>query len=154
MIIYKNKDEGKYLKDRWNEIFPFIISAPCKELILGKNEWFISEDENNHAEIIKEISQTHFMNLRELWLRKFMIKTGYNNFESIEQLQFMNMPLLELLTLRKTFDKSDGNNITNVSVLNKCTWKSLRILYLSSYLIYGQMITKCKNSILQDWKWA
>ncbi len=36
-----------------------------------------------------------------------MIKTGYNKIESIEQLQFMNMPLLERLSLCKTFDKSD-----------------------------------------------
>ena len=94
------------------------------------------------------------MNLRELWLRKFMIKKGRNNIESIEQLQFMNMPLLEELSLCKAFDKSDENNIKNVSALNKCSWKSLQWLYLCSYLIYGQMITKCNNSILQDWKWA
>jgi hypothetical protein len=49
-----------------------------------------------------------------------MIKTGWNNIESIEQLQFMNMPFLEELPLCKTFDKSVGNNITNVSALNKC----------------------------------
>ena len=90
------------------------------------------------------------MNLRELWLSKFMIKTGGNNIESIEQLQFMNMPLLEELDLCKAFDKSDYNNITNVSVLNKCAWNSLRGLGLRSYLIYGQVVTKCKNSILQD----
>ena len=66
------------------------------------------------------------MNLRVLNLGKFMIKTERNNIESIEQLQFMNMPLLEELNLCKTFDKSDGNNITNVSALNKCAWNSLR----------------------------
>ena len=154
MIIYKNKDNGKYLKDRWNEIFPFIVSAPCKELILCKNEWFISEDKNYHAKIIKEISHTHFMNLRGLNLGKFMIKTGGNNIESIEQLQFMNMPLLEELSLCKAFDKSDGNNITNVSALNKCALNSLRDLDLRSHLIYEQVGTKCKNSILQDWEWA
>jgi hypothetical protein len=38
MFIYKNKGYGHYLKERWNEIFPFIVSAPCKELILCKNE--------------------------------------------------------------------------------------------------------------------
>ena len=94
------------------------------------------------------------MNLTSLNLGKFMIKTGDNNIGSIEQLQFMNMPLLENLSLCKTFDKSDGNNITNVSALNKCAWNSLRDLGLGSYLIYDQKITKCKNSILQDWEWA
>jgi hypothetical protein len=79
-----------------------------------------------------------------------MIKTGDNNIESIEQLQFMNMPLLEKLYLCKAFDKSDGNKITNVSALNKCAWNSLQYLNLSSYLIYGQVGTKCNNSILQD----
>ncbi len=83
-------------------------------------------------------------------LRNFAIKTVRNNIESIEQLQFMNMPLLEVLYLSKTFDKSGVNKITNVSVLNKCAWNSLRGLNLGSYLIYGQMVTKCKNSILQD----
>ncbi len=38
MIIYKNKDNGKYLNNRWNEIFPFIVSAPCSTLYLRKNE--------------------------------------------------------------------------------------------------------------------
>jgi hypothetical protein len=32
------------LKYRWNEIFPFIVSAPCEKLRLRKNEWFTSED--------------------------------------------------------------------------------------------------------------
>ncbi len=142
------------MKDRWNEIFPFIVSAPCEELRLSKNEWFISEDWNVHEEIINEISQTNFMHLRGLTLCKFMIKTGMNNIESIEQLQFMNMPLLEKLSLCETFDKSGKNNITNVSALNKCAWSSLRYLSLSSYLIYGQVITKCKNSILQEWRFS
>ena len=146
--------DEKYLKDRWNEIFPFIVSAPCEELALCKNEGFTSEDLNFHAEIIKEISRTNFMNLRELRLGKFMIKTAYNSIESIEQLQFMNMPLLEYLGFCKAFDKSVDNNITNVSALNKCAWNSLRGLVLSSYLIYGQFRIKCKNSILQDWEWA
>jgi hypothetical protein len=38
---------------------------------------------NFHSEIIKEISQTNFMNLRELSLRKLMIKTDGNDIESI-----------------------------------------------------------------------
>ena len=83
------------------------------------------------------------MNLKELLLRKFMIKTEENNIESIEQLQFMNMPLLDQLILGKTFDKSGANNITNVRALNKCEWKSLQWLDLSSYLIHGQVVTKC-----------
>ncbi len=90
------------------------------------------------------------MNLRVLWLGKFMIKKGWNNIESIEQLQFMNMPFLDVLTLCKTFDKSGGNKITNVSVLNKCAWNSLQYLNLGSYLIYGQRITESKNLILRD----
>ncbi len=85
---------------------------------------------------------------------KFMIKTGDNDIESIEQLQFMNVPLLERLFLRKAFDKSGRNYITNVSALKKCAWNSLRYLDLGSYLIHGQSITKCNNSILQDWEWA
>ncbi len=152
MIIYEIKGDGKYLKDRWNEIFPFIVSAPCNGLYLCKNEWFISEDKNYHAETIKEISQTNFTNLIALSLRKFMIKAGANNIESIEQLQFMNMPRLEELLLCKAFYKSGRNNIANVSALNKCEWYSLRYLSLSSYLIYEQVWTNCNNSILQDWE--
>ncbi len=87
-------------------------------------------------------------------MRKFMIKTGSNKIESIEQLQFMNMPLLEELDLCKTFDKSENNNITNVSALNKCAWNSLEWLDLRSYLIYGQVGTKSNNSILKDWEWV
>ncbi len=94
------------------------------------------------------------MNLRVLVLSKFMIKADYNNIESIEELQFMSMPLLKHLSLSKAFDKSDGNYITNLSALNKCAWNSLRGLGLRSYLIYSQFRTKCKNSILQDWEWA
>ena len=70
---------------------------------------------------------------------KFMIKTGGNKIRSIEQLQFINMPLLEELYLGKTFDKSGRNKITNVRALNKCAWNSLRDLNLRSYLIYGQI---------------
>ncbi len=94
------------------------------------------------------------MNIKWLELGKFLIKTAYNNIESIEQLQFMIMPFLEELGLCKTFDKSGGNKITNVGALNKCAWNSLRLLVLGSYLIYGQMLTKCENSILQDWERA
>ncbi len=110
------------MKYGWNEIFSFIISAPCFLLSLSKNELFISKESNNHAEIIKEISQTNFRYLRGLYLGKFMIKTGDNKIESIEQLQLMNMPDLEVLYLGKVFDKPALNNITNVSVLNKCAW--------------------------------
>jgi hypothetical protein len=38
MIIYVNKENKKYFKYRWNEIFPFIVSAPCEKLRLRKNE--------------------------------------------------------------------------------------------------------------------
>ena len=72
------------------------------------------------------------MNLRKLGLGKFMIKTDDNKIESIEQLQFMNMPRLVELTLGKTFDKSGENNITNVSALNKCFWE-LRTIGLANY---------------------
>ncbi len=37
MIIYESKGSNTYLKDRWNEIFPFIVSVPCEELYLSKN---------------------------------------------------------------------------------------------------------------------
>ncbi len=40
------------------------------------------------------------------------------------------MSLLEALSLGKAFDKSDHNDITNVSALNKCAWKSLQYLSL------------------------
>jgi hypothetical protein len=79
-----------------------------------------------------------------------MIKTAGNDIESIEQLQFMNMPLLERLSLGKAFDKSGDNKITKVSALNKCAWNFLRGLELGSYLIYGQVGTKCNKSILRD----
>jgi hypothetical protein len=58
-----------------------------------------------------------------------------NNINSIEQLQFINMPVLEVLLLCKSFDKSEGNLITNVSALNKCYWNSLRQLDLGMKLI-------------------
>jgi hypothetical protein len=29
MIIYEKKEERKYSENQWNEIFPFIVSAPC-----------------------------------------------------------------------------------------------------------------------------
>ena len=73
-----NKGFLVYLKNEWNQFFPFIVSAPCKELYLGKNESFISEDQNVLATIIKQISQINFINLTALYLGKFMIKTGRN----------------------------------------------------------------------------
>jgi hypothetical protein len=39
-----------------------------------------------------------------------------------------------------------------VSALNKCGWNYLKRLDLGCYLINGQVRTKCKNSILQDWE--
>jgi hypothetical protein len=65
-----------------------------------------------------------------------MIKTALNKIESIEHLQFMNMPVLKELFLRKTFDKSEHNNITRVSALNKCAFSSLVCLNLGIYLTY------------------
>jgi hypothetical protein len=59
--------------------------------------------------IIKRISQTNYMNLQTLLLRKFLIKAGGNKIFSIEQLQFMNMPLLRELDLCKTLYKSASN---------------------------------------------
>jgi hypothetical protein len=43
----------------------------------------------------------------------------------------MNMPVLELLFLSKTLNKSENNKITKVSALNKCGWNSLKYLNLS-----------------------
>jgi hypothetical protein len=62
----------------------------------------------------------------------------------------MSMPLLEWLCLRKTFHKSDGNNITNVGTFNKCAWNSLKYLDLGTLLIYVQGATKKEKSILKD----
>lgn len=59
------------------------------------------KDENFHAKIIMEISQTNFKNLSTIQLSKLMIKTERNKIVSIEQLQFMNMPVLSHLWLGK-----------------------------------------------------
>ncbi len=77
-----------------------------------------------------DISKTNFTNLKIIDLSNFMIKTVNNNIESIEQLQFINMPLLEELYLGKTVHKLEENNITKVSALNKCAWNSLKCLDL------------------------
>ncbi len=77
-----------------------------------------------------DISRTNFTNLKIIDLSKLMIKTVNNNIESIEQLQFMDMPLLEELHLGKKADKLGENNITKVSALNKCAWNSLKCLDL------------------------
>jgi hypothetical protein len=69
-----------------------------------------------------------------------MIKTAQNRIESIEHLQFMNMPVLEDLSLRKIFDKSEKNNITRVIALNKCAFSSLNCLNMGIYLTYQQII--------------
>ncbi len=71
----------------------------------------------------------------------FMIKSESNKIESIEGLQFMNMPFIESLNLCKTIDKTGGNNITNVNALNKCGWNYLQYFYLCSYLSYDKRIT-------------
>jgi hypothetical protein len=34
--ILVSEDKGQFLKDRWNEIFPFVIFAQCTELNLSK----------------------------------------------------------------------------------------------------------------------
>lgn len=83
MIIYELKDDQKYLVNGWNEYFLYILSAPCKRLLLRNNKWLISEAYNNHANIIKEISHINFMNLTSLSLSKFMIKKGVNIIKSI-----------------------------------------------------------------------
>jgi hypothetical protein len=88
------------------------------------------------------------MNLKRLYLGKFMIKTENNKIESIEQLQFMNMPLLKELCLGKAFVKSETNNITKVSSLNKCAWNSLWKINLGIDLIKGQVRTQLMNLIL------
>jgi hypothetical protein len=61
-----------------------------------------------------------------------MIKKAAMVVTSIEELQWMNMPLLEILDLCKAFDKLAANQITNARVLNKCAWKFLLYLKLGS----------------------
>ncbi len=68
-----------------------------------------------------------------------MIKAGRNRIQSLEQLQFINMPLLAELDLCKTFYKSANNSITKVSALNKLTWNSLRKISFGIDFIYAQI---------------
>ncbi len=72
------------------------------------------------------------MNLNYLDLCILIFKTGQNRISSIEQLQFINMPNLIKLNLRNEFDKSDDNQITKVSSLNKSAWDYLTYLQLGN----------------------
>ncbi len=130
-----------------------MVLAPCTNLFLSKNSWFINEDKSERSGIIKEIAHINFTKLIKLDLGNFMIKTALNRIESIEHLQFMNMPVLEDLSLCKIFDKSEQNNITRVSALNKCAFSSLNSLDLGIYLTYWQLIIWQSNSILQGWRY-
>lgn len=102
----------------------------CAMRVIAIRYLFDNEDDNCHSSIIMDISKTNFINLKIIDLSNFMIKTVKNNIESIEQLQFMNMPLLEELHLGKTSNNLGENNITKVSALNKCAWNSLKCLDL------------------------
>jgi hypothetical protein len=51
--ILISEDKGQFIKDRWNEIFPFVIFAHCTELNLSKR--FQNQDENTWERILKDI---------------------------------------------------------------------------------------------------
>jgi hypothetical protein len=108
-----------------------MVSAPCKHLLLGKI--LDNKDYNGYENIIMDISKTNFLQLKHLELSNIMIKILENQISSIEQLQFVNMPVLEWLDLCKNFDKSGKNKITKVSALNKCSWSSLTYLDLGKF---------------------
>ncbi len=83
-----------------DKVFPFIIIAPCHKLILCIK--FNDEGYNHREQIIMEIMRPQFINLEELNLGILrLLKTGVNNLSSIEQLQFLDMPVLEKLILCK-----------------------------------------------------
>jgi hypothetical protein len=77
-----------------------MVSAPCKYLVLGKI--LDNKEYNGHENIITDISKTNFLQLKHLNLSNIMIKIVQNQISSIEQLQFVNMPVLEWLYLCKT----------------------------------------------------
>jgi hypothetical protein len=82
-----------------------------------------------------DVSKTNFMVLKELYLGNLMNKAGQNNINSIEQLSFINMPLLEKLILRKNLDKLKFNKITKTSALNKCSRNLIKLLSLCNKFI-------------------
>ena len=92
-----------------------------------------NKDYNGDENIIMYISKTSFLQLKHLYLSRIMIKRAENQISSMEQLQFVNMPVLEWLNLCKNFDKSGKNKITKVSALNKCSWSSLTYLDLGKF---------------------
>ena len=73
----------------------------CAVRVIAIRYLLYNEDDNCHSSIIMDISKTNFINLKIIDLSNFMINTVNNEIESIEQLQFMNMPLFEELYLGK-----------------------------------------------------
>ncbi len=65
------------------------------------NHLFVNLAFEHHSTIIRDITQINFINLKVLSLSKFMIKTGANKINSLEDLQFINMNCLEDLNLCK-----------------------------------------------------
>lgn len=98
-----------------------------------------------------EISKPEFINLGELnWGIISWLTAGVNNLSSIEQLQFLNMPVLDKLVLCKKCNKSDQNKITQFNALNKCSWDSLSSLSLCNSFIYEQLTTQPNNCTSKD----
>lgn len=61
----------------------------------------MNQECNHREEIMIDISKPYFLQLELLDLGIELIKTEENKISSIEQLQFMNMPLLKVLRLCK-----------------------------------------------------
>ena len=131
-ILSRREERGpaNILPGKWRSLHGAVLPKQCRSERVGiRYPWvrYLLPDIDlpEHLSILREVPQLSFPYLREISLPS-------NQFESVEILTRVHMPLLEFLYMRTFLDDEGENRISRIKELRKVSPARLAILSVGS----------------------